>query len=138
MKIDVTTWCSKENIAANELAKELEKIGDEKLVAKVSNYFQKFDIRMYALNFLHKEQRKFYLQLLLKHTQDEIKLNFTHIAVKSFMLNIIQAKYRNELVKVDTSPKLGSEILKEMYEKSQIIHSHLPESDESLRIGEDD
>jgi len=100
MKVDLTTWCSPENLAGKYLANTLEDIGDEKLVEKVSVYFQRFQTRMKALNGLEKGMRVFYLGLLLKKTEYEIELNVRHEKVKSLMLNLITAFYRMEMSKI--------------------------------------
>jgi len=100
MKVDSTTWCAPENLAGKYLANTLEDIGDEKLVEKVSVYFQRFQTRMKALNSLEKGMRVFYLGLLLKKTEYEIELNVRHERVKSLMLNLITAFYRMEMSKI--------------------------------------
>jgi len=100
MKVDLTTWCSPESLAGKYLANTLENIGDEKLVEKVSVYFQRFQTRMKALNGLEKGMRVFYLGLLLKKTEKEIELNVRHERVKSLMMNLITAFYRMEMSKI--------------------------------------
>jgi len=100
MKVDLTTWCCPESLAGKYLANTLEDIGDEKLVEKVSVYFQRFQTRMKALNGLEKGMRVFYLGLLLKKTEYEIELNVRHERVKSLMLNLITAFYRMEMSKI--------------------------------------
>jgi len=100
MKVDSTTWCSPENQAGKYLADTLEKIGDEKLVKKVSTYFHKFQNRMNALNGMEKSMRVFYLILLLEKSENDIKLNIRYEKVKSLMLNLIRAFYRMEILKI--------------------------------------
>lgn len=102
MKIDSTTWCSENNLAGKYLANELSNdIGNDNLFRQVSVYFHRFNVRMKALTSLEKGMRCFYLELLLKKTQKQINDNIRHEKVKSLMLNIISAIYRNELLKIN-------------------------------------
>ena len=101
MKIDVTTWCSENNLAGKYLADELNRISDDNLPGIVSIYFHRFNIRMKALNSLEKGVRHFYLLLLLEKTRKEINKNIPYKKVASLMLNIISAIYRNELLKIN-------------------------------------
>ena len=101
MKVDSTTWCSSESQAGKYLADTLEKIGDEKLVHKVSTYFHRFQNRMNALNGLEKGMRVFYLGLLMNKTKAKIKLNVRYEKVNNLMLNLITAFYRMEILKIN-------------------------------------
>jgi hypothetical protein len=100
MKINSTTWCAPENQAGKYLADILSNIGDDKLIQKVSVYFHRFQTRIKAVNCLDESLRRFYLQLLLKKTEDDINSNIYHEKVKSLMLNIIKGFYRVELSKI--------------------------------------
>ena len=100
MKVDSTTWCSPENQAAKYLADVLENIHDDKLPKKVSVYFHRFQNRIKALNGLDKKYKIYYLDLLLKSTENEIKTNFRYELVKTLMLNLIRSIYRQELLKL--------------------------------------
>ena len=103
MKIDVTTWCSENNLAGKYLADEINRIADNSLPQKVSTYFHRFNIRMKALASLDKGIRHFYLQLLLEKTQKEIDKNIRYEKIKTLMLNVISSIYRNELLKINNT-----------------------------------
>lgn len=100
MKVDPTTWCASESLAGKYLARTLEKIGDEKLVSKVSVYFHRFQTRMKVLSNVDRSARVFYLSLLLKKTKEEVEYNIRHEKVKSLMMNLITAFYRMEMLKI--------------------------------------
>ena len=100
MEVDLTTWCSPESQAGKYLARTLEEIGDEKLVSKVSVYFNRFQTRMKALSGVDRSARVFYLCLLLKKTEEQVELNIRHEKVKSLMMNLITAFYRMEILKI--------------------------------------
>ena len=100
MKVGATTWCSENNLAGKYLADELSNIADDNLPQKVSTYFHRFNVRMKALNSLEKGTREFYLQLLLEKTRKDINKNIEYEKIKTLMLNVITAIYRNELLKI--------------------------------------
>ena len=97
MKTDPTTWCSEDIPAAKYLADTLTEIGDEKLISKVNGIFHKFNIRLNALNGLNKPERVFYLELLMKKTEENITASISYTKVKSLTLNVITTLYRQEL-----------------------------------------
>jgi len=136
MKVDPTTWCSPENQAAQYLADTLNKIGDEKLVQKVSVYFHRFNVRAKALHELKKGMRFFYLTLLLNKTKTEIGFNVNNEKVKSLMLNIITAFYRKELFKTCCESHSNQDILQELNEVNKNLDNYF-EGDNDEQFGEE-
>jgi len=76
----------------------LKEVGDDKVNHRVRSTIQKYQDHINALSDLPKKQRIYFLDLLLKDTKKKIKkAKYEHSRVHTFLLNKIQALYRNEL-----------------------------------------
>jgi hypothetical protein len=97
---DHTLWCSVDINCGVVLADILNKIGNKGLVSKVSTHINRFNVRSKALNVLDKGSRTYYLHLLLHDANAAINKAPFPTNVKTFLLNFIRVKFREEINKI--------------------------------------
>jgi len=85
----------------------LEEEGNEKVSHRVHSTIQKYINRIKSLEGLEKKNRIFFLDLLLSETKSKIKkTQYENERITTFLLNKIQALYRNELnIKIQQLPQ---------------------------------
>lgn len=103
----------------------LEEVGNDHVKHRVHSTIQKYQDHIKALEELPKKQRIYFLDLLLRDTKEKIhKANYEHSRVTTFLLNKIQALYRNEInIKIQQVPQDDPDLSLE--EKERRTHKAL-------------
>ena len=95
MIVDITTWCSPNNRAANSLKKILEETGNEKLVKQIGIHLSGFaKLTKHIQDIKHSGTRDHVMTIMYKIETEKIKKKKYPKDIESHLRNVISTMYK--------------------------------------------